>query len=54
MADGSGFPFAQMALTLGQNAVEAIRSAILMDTNSGGEITCFDIETWTWVDPDTL
>lgn len=51
-ADGSGFPFAQMALTLGQNAVEAVRSAIKMDTNSGGEITCFDTEAWAWVDPN--
>lgn len=51
-ADGSGFPFAQMALTLGQSAVEAVRSAIKMDVHSGGEITCFDTQTWTWVDPN--
>lgn len=51
-ADGSGFPFAQMGLTLGQSAVEAVRSAILMDTNSGGDITCFDTEAWEWVDPN--
>lgn len=54
MAEGSGFPFAQMGLELGQNAVEAIRSAIRMDTNSGGTITCFDVEAWTWVNPDLM
>lgn len=54
MGEGSGFPFAQMGLMLGQNAVEAVRSAIKMDTNSGGQITCFDVEAWAWVDPATL
>lgn len=53
-AEGSGFPFAQMGLELGQNAVQAIRSAIKMDTNSGGEITCFDTQEWAWIDPNTL
>lgn len=50
-AEGSGFPFAQMALTLGMSAVEAVRASIKMDTGSGGTITCFDVEEWKWVDP---
>lgn len=54
MAEGSGFPFAQMGLAMGQNAVEAIRSAILMDSNSGGTITCFDVEDWKFVDPNQM
>ena len=54
MADGSGFPFAQMGLALGQSAPEAVRSAMKMDVNSGGEITCFDVKTWQWVDPVSL
>lgn len=54
IADGSGFPFAQMGLALGQNAVEAVRSAIKLDVNSGGEITCFDVKDWAWVDASTL
>ena len=54
LAEGSGFPFAQMGLELGQNAVEAVRSAIRMDSNSGGIITCFDVKEWTWVNPDLL
>lgn len=50
-ADGSGLPFALTAMVMGQNAVEAVRTAIKLDTGSGGEITCFDIEAWDWVDP---
>lgn len=53
-ADGSGFPFAQTALTLGMNAVEAVRTAIKLDVHSGGEITCFDVEEWKWVDASEL
>lgn len=49
-AEGSGFPFAQTALTLGQNAVEAVRTAMKMDSGSGGQITVFDVEEWKWVE----
>lgn len=49
-ADGSGFPFAQTAMSLGQNAVEAVRTAMKLDVGSGGEITCFDVENWAWVE----
>lgn len=52
--EGSGFPFAQMALNMGMSAPEAIRQAIKMDVNSGGEIACFDIQSWDWVDASTL
>lgn len=51
-ADGSGLPFAQMGMVMGQSAVEAVRSAMKLDCNSGGQITCFDTETWQWVDPN--
>lgn len=49
-AEGSGFPFAQTALTLGQSAVEAIRTAMKLDTGTGGQITVFDVDEWKWAD----
>lgn len=52
--EGSGFPFAQMALSLGMSAPDAIRQAIKMDVNSGGEVQVFDVQKWTWVDPVSL
>lgn len=52
--EGSGFPFAQMALNMGMSAPDAIRQAIKMDINSGGDVQVFDIEKWTWVDPVSL
>lgn len=51
-AEGSGFPFAQMALNMGMSAVEAVRQAIKMDCGSGGQITVFDVEEWKFVDPN--
>lgn len=51
-AEGSGFPFAQTALTLGMSSVEAIRVAMKMDTGTGGQITVFDVEEWKWANPD--
>lgn len=49
-AEGSGFPFAMTGLSLGQSAVEAIRTAMKLDTGTGGQITVFDTEEWKWAD----
>ena len=43
-----------MGLELGMSAVDAVKAAIKMDVHSGGEITCFDVKSWRWVDPETL
>jgi hypothetical protein len=50
-AGGSGFPFALTAMRLGQNAVQAVYSAIEMDCGSGGKVTAFDTEAWQFVEP---
>lgn len=51
VAGGSGFPFAITAMNLGQNAVQAVYTAMEMDIGSGGKVTAFDIETWQFIEP---
>jgi hypothetical protein len=50
-AGGSGCPFALTAMNCGQNAVQAVYTAIGMDIGSGGQVTAFDTEAWEFVLP---
>lgn len=53
-AGGSGFPFAITAMNLGQNAVQAVYTAMEMDIGSGGKVTAFDIEAWEFIEPGSI
>lgn len=53
VAAGSGAPFARAAMACDLNAVEAVRKAIEFDCHSGGTMTCFDTETWSWTPPES-
>lgn len=48
---GSGFTFALTAMHLGQNAVQAVYTAMELDCGSGGKVTAFDTETWQFIQP---
>lgn len=55
LTTGSGSPFALTALqSFGQNAVEAVYTAMDMDAGTGGHVLCFDTKAWDWIDADTL
>lgn len=51
---GSGGVFAMAAMLAGKSAVGAVHVAMELDIGSGGEVTCFDTQTWQFVDPGSL